>query len=336
MSSSQTSRDFYRTFSDGCSVGGIVSGKGKQARHLFIHELLCEFNSHKTGARKLNEEFCHERLTALVSVTISFIDALRRAFDKFYGGHKREKIWIVFISVPHKDKATYHHAKHLAQELGLEEPNMFKDEYVFEWEVPEKYIVHKVSVHTLLSRGFSMERYCEFSNDMKQLPPAYLLRQIMAKRILNPATGGYDIGMSLGFMARCFGARAPVRDIAYRILSECSRVRFVDHHAQSVRVSYWRGHETALDFEHFCWIDRGIDEALLDLWLSDIDFYRAYKEHCEWVSMLKDEMERDWETFGEKIYYEEISDPELHYRTLQEKEENMQAEIEIAAVKLGL
>lgn len=336
MSLSQAARDFYRTFSDSSSAGALVSGKGKEDRQLSIHELLCEFKNHKKGARKHNEEICHERLTALVSVTISFTDALRRAFDKLYGGDKPEQIWIVFISVPHKDKGTYHHAEYLARKIGQDKTDMFKDEYIFEWEIPEKYIAHKVSVQNLLGRGFTMERYCECSNNKRQLPPAYLLRQDIAKRILDPTNGGYDIGMSLAFVARCFGARAPVRDIAHRILSECTRIRYVNHHAQNVRVSYWHGHETTLDFEHFYWIERGIDEALFDFWLNDIDFCIAYKEHREWVSMLEDEMERDWETFGENIYYGEISDPELHHQTLQAREDHIQAEVEIAATKLGL
>ena len=232
----------------------------RKDRQLSIHELLCEFKNHKNGAQKLYQEICPERLTALVSVTIS-IDALRRAFNKLYGGDKPEQIWIVFISVPHKEKAIYHHAEYLAREIGQDKTNMFKDEYIFEWEVPEKYIVHKVSVQTLLERGFIMESYCEYSNNKRQLPSAYLLRQDIAKRILDPANSGYDIGMSLGFVARWFGARAPVREIAHRILSECTRIRY----AQNVRVSYWHGHETTLDFEHFYWVERAIDEALFDL-----------------------------------------------------------------------
>ncbi len=276
MSPSQVAQEFYRTFSDSSSAGACVSGKGREDRKLSIPELLCEFKNHKSGARKRNEEFCHERRTALVSVTISFTDALRRAFDKLYGGDKPEQIWIIFISVPYKDKATYHHAEYLAQEIGQDETDMFKDEYIFEWEIPERCIAHKVSVQTLLERGFTMEHYCEYSNNKRQLPPAYLLRQEMAKHILDPAHGGYDIGVSLGFMARCFGARAPVRDIAHCILSECSRIRHVNHHAQNVRVSYWQGHETTLDFEHFYWIERGINNALVDFWLSDIDFCAAY------------------------------------------------------------
>jgi hypothetical protein len=47
-------------------------------------------------------------------------------------------------------------------------------------------------------------------------------------------------------------------------------------------------------------------------------------------------MERDWETFGEDIYYGDISYPELYYQTLQAREDKIHAEIEIAATKLGL
>ena len=83
MSLSQDARDFYRTFSDS-SAGGLVSSKGIEDWQLSIHELLCEFKNHKNGARKLNEEICHKRLTALVSVTISFIDMLRCVRTKLH------------------------------------------------------------------------------------------------------------------------------------------------------------------------------------------------------------------------------------------------------------
>src|ERR1700722_8501399 len=134
-SPSQAARDFYCTFSNSSSAGGLVSGKGKEDRKLFIHELLCEFKNHKKGAQKFNEKICRERLIALISMTVSFIDALRRAFDKLYRGDEPDQSWIDFISVPHKDKATYHHADSLAREMGQDETSMFKDEYIFEWEV---------------------------------------------------------------------------------------------------------------------------------------------------------------------------------------------------------
>jgi hypothetical protein len=80
-----------------------------------------------------------------------------------------------------------------------------------------------------------------------------------------------------------------------------------------------------LDFEHYYWIESGIDEALFGFWLTDIDFCIACKEHCEWVSRLEEEIERDWETFGEKIYYRDVSDPELHYQALQAREDHIQS-----------
>jgi hypothetical protein len=36
-----------------------------------------------------------------------------------------------------------------------------------------------------------------------------------------------------------------------RILSECTQFCYVNYNAQNMRVSYWHGHETTLDFGHF-------------------------------------------------------------------------------------
>jgi hypothetical protein len=42
-----------------------------------------------------------------------------------------------------------------------------------------------------------MERYCEYSNNKRQLLPAYLLKQDIAKYILDPATVASEIGFHL-------------------------------------------------------------------------------------------------------------------------------------------
>jgi hypothetical protein len=237
----------------------------------------------------------------------------------------------VFISVPHKDRSIYHHAQHLARKIGHDKTAIFKDEYIFEWEIPEKYIVHKVSVQTLLERGLDIGRYCRYYNGRRRLPPAFLLRQKIAEHILDPSNSGYDIGLGLGFMARHFGARAVVCDIAHRILFECTRVVDIDDEAQYVHISYGNCNERFVDIEHFYWIDRGIDEALVDLWLTDL----AYNEHCEWVSGLEYEMEREWETFWECMNDDSVSHFEQRLM-LQAREDRMHAKIEIAATKLGL
>jgi hypothetical protein len=82
MSIPQTAQNFFRSFSDS-SASGLVSGKGKGGRRLFIHELLSEFIKHQKGPRYIYDEIRLERLTALISVTVNFTDVLRRAFEKY-------------------------------------------------------------------------------------------------------------------------------------------------------------------------------------------------------------------------------------------------------------
>ncbi|KAH6684761.1 hypothetical protein B0J14DRAFT_466184, partial [Halenospora varia] len=89
------------------------------------------------------------------------VDTLKRAFDKHYGddyrdGESAADIWIAFIEVPHtiSESATrIHSAKELAEKCEHPEPNKFSHEVVFEWAIPEKYVVHKVLLQTLMKRG---------------------------------------------------------------------------------------------------------------------------------------------------------------------------------------
>lgn len=140
-----------------------MSGKGKEGRQLSTDDLLSEIRNHKNFDRT-------QPTTALISVTVSFIDVLNRAFARLHKGDKPDQIWIVFISVPYKDKGVYHHAEDLAREIEHNKPSLFKDEYIFVWEIPEKYMVHKISVQTLLERGLTMECYYEDSYNGRRLP----------------------------------------------------------------------------------------------------------------------------------------------------------------------
>lgn len=53
-----------------------------------------------------------------------------------------------------------HSAVQLAGAIRLdgEEKRPFKDEYLFEWEIPERYVVHTLSLQTY-DRGFRTEPY---------------------------------------------------------------------------------------------------------------------------------------------------------------------------------
>lgn len=111
-------------------------------------------------------------------MTVSFIDVLNRAFGKLHEGDEPDQI---FISVPHKDKGVYHHAEDLAREIEHNKPSLFKDKYIFVREIPEKYMVHKISVQTLLERGLTMECYYEDSYNGRRFPSTSILRQDIAK-----------------------------------------------------------------------------------------------------------------------------------------------------------
>jgi hypothetical protein len=48
---------------------------------------------------------------------------------------------------------------------------LFEDEYLFEWEIPERYVVHVLSLPTLHDRGFRMEPYGISNRQGKLIKP---------------------------------------------------------------------------------------------------------------------------------------------------------------------
>lgn len=92
---------------------------------------------------QLKAEFCNHRYktslkpTALVSVTTCFFEVLTRAFQELDSN---------------RENANKAHAEHLARLTKIPEPQRFRNEYLFHREIPEQYVVHGVSVRTLLDR----------------------------------------------------------------------------------------------------------------------------------------------------------------------------------------
>ncbi|KAL1591740.1 hypothetical protein SLS60_011739 [Paraconiothyrium brasiliense] len=318
---------FSRAHSDS-SAGGLISGKGRRHGRFLGPDLYSEFVNHMR-LRSMKP-------TALISVSNRLIDTLRRAFSKFYEDEEDpNQIWITFIHVPDVDKHVYHHAEGLAKKWNCPNPSRLRYEYIFEWEIPEKYLIHKVSVQTLIERGFGMEEY--LLDDA--LPLTSILRKEVAKRLLQPSVGGYEIGLTLGLLARCFGARAPIRQIALQLLQDCSHVRFIDHDVQMVSASYWDREVMHLDFGHFRDIEDGIDTALYDWWLADPDFVYAYKEHCAWAIQIEEDLEREWDFWHEAKFDDDNIDVEKNERKkqqLQIKQYQADTRIEDAAIRLGL
>ena len=256
---------FYRCYSQ-TSAGGLISGKGPGQARPLGDNLLPEFINHLTLQTT--------RPTALVSVSSRMIDTLRRAFNKYYEYREDpSQIWIAFIYVPNVDKhaGAYHHAMGLAERFKMRGFRLLQYEYIFEWEIPQKYFIHEVSVETLKKRGFTMS---EFLVKKKfggvTLPRIPELKKNFAKAILGSSDNAYEVGIYLGLLARSFGARSPLHQIILQLQLDCFRINTVNPDDQLFRFSY---------DDDFPAIENGVDEVLIDWWLTDPDFCVEYEDH---------------------------------------------------------
>ena len=325
------------------SAAKLVSAKAPTGDPLSDTALLEEFRNH---AKKRNPE-----PTALISGSDHIVDTLTRAFDKHYkDGEPSAGIWIAFIKVSptiNKPATRIHSAKELAEKCELPKPNRFSHEVVFEWAIPEKYVLHKVSLETLMKRG--LQEHCFLQ------PSTAEVRHCTARELKQ--CGPWETGITLGFFARKFGARAPLSWVSYQLFHDCVQAKIVDDDDQVVRLEYAHGdtkpedaHEytKTVDFQYFCDLEDGIDTSLYDWWLSDTYFFLQYEEFKKWREVTEDSMNWDliefYETWHDLDYdgtIEELSAKEkLLYNEeknkLMVKHESTRAAIEAEAVKIGL
>ncbi|SPQ19508.1 372c09f7-8cc6-4116-82b0-b4f06d07e679 [Thermothielavioides terrestris] len=252
----------------------LVSGKGAGGRPLDYKELLYEFQNHVNKQR--------DTPTALVSVSNRIVDTVQRALKK----HEEEDespadIWIVFIQVPAgggSAPARFHAARHLAEQIGHRNPALFHHETVFEWAIPEHYEVHRVSLQTLLSRGLDRELGTQAS-----FPTTRELRCSLAAGF--ERRDPWELGLDLGFFAKCFGARAPLKWIAIRLYWDCVAARF-DEHTLTFDLEYAHGLRETVDATFFRAVDDGLDTAVFDWWLTDSEFLDDYEEFKSWQTHM--------------------------------------------------
>jgi len=325
-------RTIYTRAYSKSSVGQFVSAKAPKGDPLSYTALLEEFRNH---ANIRNRE-----PTALVSGSDRIVDTLKRAFDKHYkDGESSAEIWIAFIEVPstiNETAARIHSAKELAEKCELPEPNLFSHEVVFEWAIPEKYVLHEVSLQTLMKRELQEYYFLR--------PSTAEVRDCTARELQRH--GPWEIGVTLGFFARKFGVRAPLNWVSHQLFHDCVRAKIVDDDV--VRLNYAYGHTEIVDFQFFCDLDDGIDTNLCDWWLSDIDLFLEYEEFKEWREVIEDSMTWDliefWETWHDVDYggtikelsaKEKLSYDEEKNKLLVEHEKK-KAVIEAEAVKIGL
>jgi len=101
----------------------------------------------------------------------------------------------------------------------------------------------------------------------------------------------YKLGLTLGLTARIFGARAPLQDIARKLLHEILR-------PQSTEVYKHTDYEPAKnmfnDAKGRRGADGGIDIAIIDWWLRDEEFVRSVEDRCEWADCKGQEIDELW------------------------------------------
>ena len=322
---------YTRVYSNS-SVGRLVSAKGAEGGPLSDTDLLEEFRKH---SNKHNRE-----PTALVSGSNRIVDTVKRAFDKHYVyGDSPANIWIAFIKAPltaDENAVRIHSAKELAGECNHPEPNSFSHEVVFEWAIPEKYVLHKVSLKTLIER--ELQEPCF-------LQPSILEVRRQAAREFRQ-NGPCEIGYYLGSFARKFGARAPLEWISHQYFDDCVQAKIVDNNI--FRLKYADNHTETVDFEFFRDLEDGIKTDLYEWWLADIDFRADCEEFGEWRERTEERIVWDlidfWESWlkpdcDERIA-ERSTEEELLYSEASEKmfteHEKMRADIEAEAIRIGL
>ncbi|RKU48794.1 hypothetical protein DL546_005833 [Coniochaeta pulveracea] len=243
-----------------------------------------------------------------------------------------EDILIVFIEVPHTEDATstrIHDARVLAEESNLADAERFRYEKLFEWEIPETCVLHRVSLQTLLERGIE-ERFGlgEYLDSEQQLP--FPSTRALKDRISNNLRWELGVGLYLGFFAKTFGARAPLGWIAHQLFVDC-RPR-------------WISLSTYDDW------DEELDLVLIDWWLTSDEFVMSVKmwemeKKATEDRMMDSEIEL-WEKWHEPgcrrdscvecISEEDMREYEMERDKLDALEKVYRAEFEKEAIRLGL
>lgn len=254
------------------SAEKLVSGRGGRGLPLREDALLAQFGRHRFQKNRIP--------TALVSTSSRMIDSIQRALSMVYEGREDpNKVFIVFIVIPTSDGFRPHSAQILAERLGLTNAGAFQYEYIFEWKIPSEYIVHAVSVQTLLDRGFPVDRFVD--KRTKRVLSTSEAREKMGKALLE-GSYGLDLESDLSSMARCFGVRAPGNYIANRLLQDCSyNYGGITVVIKSKGLSYQINRED---------VKEGISTFLVDGWLLHSDFLASRGAYLEWIELMEDLM----------------------------------------------
>ncbi|KAI0145427.1 hypothetical protein GGR57DRAFT_517130 [Xylariaceae sp. FL1272] len=268
--------------------------------------------------------------TALVSVSSRIIDTVKRAYDLLQET-ETDNIWVIFIELPSTAEgirgSRIHSAQRLAEDSGLQEPQRFHYEYLFEGEIPRYWVSHKVSLETLMQRGLDWVEHLSESFETHQL------RRKLASEFTR--TYGYDDGMSVGFFARLFGARAPLHWITHQFHEDCLSPQIIADDVVRFRTAEGE-RDSIVDYMYFRQLDEGIEFAIVDLFLQADGFLSDYDEFVEWKNIEEGKLEVLEEHLTESINKNEGLISQIAFAMAVEEHAGRVKNIEAEAILIGL
>jgi hypothetical protein len=196
--------------------------QGITARELSIEELLLEFESHSQPWVKTP--------TALVSATTNLLRVIHLAFQKVWAGEDVDQIEMLFIVPDPMASGLLHCAKDLALQLGkaIENPQAFQYEYVFEWQIPESAVIHRIAMSTLARRGFDLHQLCG-KTGFYQFPTMIEFQKLIRSHWKGMPR--FDRGHASGAAACLFG----LHSLTYRMAEEFLALACPGYDCGSVR-----------------------------------------------------------------------------------------------------
>ncbi|KAI0113659.1 hypothetical protein GGR51DRAFT_506171 [Nemania sp. FL0031] len=199
------------------SARQLVSGRGRSGHELSMPELCKEFDKHSN--------LYNREPTALVSVSTRVLDTVRRAYAKHLeDGEPAADIWIVFIEVPDGSSARIHAAEDLATRCCIANPILFRYERVFEWEIPEEWILYRVSLQTLFDCGLDWHEHY-FPQYPDCVPwTSYLRNNITSHLDLDDPRNPKQFLIDF---TQHWGSEAPMGWIAYQLSKDLSLSRLL-------------------------------------------------------------------------------------------------------------
>jgi hypothetical protein len=232
----------------------------------------------------------------------------------------------MFIAVPDPCSVPVHSAKALAERLNDPESGGFRYEFLVEGEIPKQWVLHQVSLKTLMSRGLDEAEYFFRGDTATEGIRLQLAERMDSLSIENTSA-------VLGCFARYFGANAPVYWIADMLYRDCLRPEIIEDDVVALNIYSLKDERAKsrnhyVDFDFFEELYMGIDIVLGDMWLANDEFLLAQEELEEWKA---DEACNVWEEL------ESLSDdPDVYQRAYGVLWSRYHREVEEQSVRIGL